>query len=759
MKNLFQLMGSVSARSLGGALAVGIAALSSQAIAQQAAPQAAADADVGVEEIVVTAQRRKENLQSVPISVSAVSASSLAKSGVTNTLQINQVVPSVQITRSGPSTIFFIRGVGNSSGGIGEEGANAFYVDGVYLGGLAEVNTEFNNIERIEVLKGPQGTLFGRNSSGGLVNIITRDPGDKTVVKANVGYANYKTFSGQLYVAAPLTEKLSADIALTARDQKEGWGNNLLNGTEFALGWMVGARMKTVWRPTDATKITWSGDYKKQNDTFTSGFQLFKDAVGTGGARRPSDYDVRTTSPVNARIRAWGTSLTVEHEFEWATLTSLSATRFIRVGSAFDSDLTALPLVSVNVESSNRTWQQELRLSSPTGNGPLNWQVGGFYYHAVARVLGQDVTGGAFGANPANGQSIVDRQIVDSYAAFGEATYAITPTTHLTGGLRYTHEKRDFAGRLFGRGQIASQPVFPGPGFPGIPGKISFNKLTYRIALRQDINDDVNVYASYNRGFKSGLFSMNSNPGSNPAVKPQITDAFEIGLKSQLFDNMLRFNIAGFHYKIKDYQVRSAAIGGIGNIALLLNAASVKVDGVEAEVEFAPTRELRIIANAMYLDSRFGNFPSYPYTIPRTGPAGVGTNTCASGPTGARTGGNIQCFLSASGNRTPLSPKFAATLGATYTMDVGNEGQVVANLLYSYTSLAYFEPDNRLFQGSFGVLNGAIEYRPSSTWGIELWGKNLTDKRYYITGASNTTGDNGTIAPPLTYGVRVKFDF
>jgi iron complex outermembrane receptor protein len=756
MKNFRTLLGSSSQGALGCALLISVAAIPSQAFAQQAAPQAAPQAAAaesnGVEEIVVTAQRRKENMQSVPISVSAVTSNALAKSGVTATLQINQVVPSVQITRSGPSTIFFIRGVGNSSGGIGEEGANAFYVDGVFLGDLAQVNTEFNNIDRIEVLKGPQGTLFGRNSSGGLVNIITRDPGDQVVVKANVGYANYKTWNGQFYGASPLTDKLSVDIALTARDQNKGWGKNLRTGDDFELGWMVGARSKAVWRPDDSTKITLSGDYKKQNDNFTMGFQLFNGSVGADGSTYQGDYNTRTTSPSHARIRSWGTSLTVEHEFDWATLTSLTASRYIRVSSAFDSDYTPAPLVNVDVESSNRTFQQEVRLASPT-NGRLTWQVGGFYYHGLAKVLGQDVTGAAFGANPANGQSIVDHQTVNSIAGFGEATYAITPTTHLTGGLRYTHETHDFAGQQFGRGQIPTTAPF-------YSDSASFNKLTFRAAIRQDITNKINVYASFNRGFKSGLFSMNSVPGSNPPVKPQVTDAFELGAKTELFDNMLRFNIAGFHYHIKDYQVRSAAIGGIGNIALLLNAAVVKVDGVEADFEFVPVRELHITGNATYLNSRFGSFPNYPYTIPKTGPVGlINTRTCTSGPTGPLTGGNIQCFMPATGNRTPLSPKFALSIGATYTMDVGKEGQVIANVLYSYTGLSYFEPDNRLKQKAFGVVNAGLEYRPNPNWGIEVWGKNLNDKHYYITGASSTTGDNGVLGPPRTYGVRAKFDF
>ncbi len=168
----------------------------------QAAPQAAAE-ESGLEEIVVTAQRRKENLQTVPISVTAVTAKALEASGITDTRMLVQAVPSVQVTNSGPSNIFFIRGVGNSSAGTGEEGANAFYIDGVYLADLNQINAEFNNIERVEVLKGPQGTLFGRNSSGGLINIITKEPGQDFEGRVKLGYGNYRQIKGQAYISGP----------------------------------------------------------------------------------------------------------------------------------------------------------------------------------------------------------------------------------------------------------------------------------------------------------------------------------------------------------------------------------------------------------------------------------------------------------------------------------------------------------------------------------------------------------------------------
>lgn len=180
-----------------------------------------------LEEVVVTAQRRSENLQDVPISVSAIVASDLRNSGMEATKDLPQLIPSVQFTRSGTSGLFFVRGVGTTNGAVGEEGANAFYVDNVYMGDLAGTINYFNNVERVEVLKGPQGTLFGRNATGGLVHVITREPGAEEVLDVELGYGNYDTFNGRIYAATPLSDTVSVDIALTGLSQGEGWGRNV----------------------------------------------------------------------------------------------------------------------------------------------------------------------------------------------------------------------------------------------------------------------------------------------------------------------------------------------------------------------------------------------------------------------------------------------------------------------------------------------------------------------------------------------------
>ncbi|MBB4860647.1 iron complex outermembrane receptor protein [Novosphingobium chloroacetimidivorans] len=696
----------------------------------------------GVGEIIVTAQRREERLQDVPISVTAIGGKALAAMGIVGTTEITRAIPSVQLTQSGPSAIFFVRGVGNTSGSVGEEGANALYVDGVYLGDLTSAATKFNNIERVEVLKGPQGTLFGRNSSGGLINIITREPGDVVVASGKLGYGNYDTVQGQIYGATPLTDTVSIDLALTGKDQGNGFGRNFATGKTVQKGWYWGARSKVAFRPGERTKIVLSGDYYKDENDYQNGFNLFKGTTGFRGATYLGDYNLNTTDLAYARIEGWGTSLNVSHEFDFATLTSITGRRSIKVRSEFDADYTPTFLAHAIAPSRVKTFQQELRLASASTT-PLSWQAGLFYYNAVANLDGFDVV------TPARTTRIINRMETNSYAAFGELSYDISATTHLTVGGRYTRDKRDLMGSI---------AVLPGTTVTRpAPQSLSTGKVTYRVALRQDLSDDINVYASYNRGFKSGIFATTASP-AEPPVKPQTIDAFEIGFKSQLFDNIVRLNVAGFKYKIEDYQVRGSP--GPGQ-TLLLNAASVKVDGIEGELTIAPAKGLQVNLNATYLDSRFKSFPNalFNFQLPASCPAALaGSSSPAVIGAGPRTGGGINCVGDASGNRTPLSPKFASSVSLNYRLELGSQSWLAFNGLWNYSSKIFFEADNRLQQPARSVFSAAVEYRPNPAWGVELWVNNLTDKRYYYTGAAGTTADQGILAAPRTYGVNLVFD-
>ncbi len=750
-------------RACVGAAASGLALLLPWAACAQSTtppPQASPDT-TGLAEIIVTAQRRAENLQDVPIAVTAITADSLKNSGVSATNDLPQIVPSVQMTRSGPSGLFFVRGVGTTNAAAGEESANAVYVDGVYLGDLSQAINNFNNIARVEVLKGPQGTLFGRNATGGLIHIITREPGQDLVFRGQFGLANYETLSSQGYVAAPLGDKLSADIAWTSSHQNDGWGHNRTLNRKNNLTDYDGLRSKAVLRANDDLKFTLAGDYYTTRDNTALGWRIADGVIGTGGQTSPGGHDTNANKYAETRLRIWGTSLTSEADLGFATLTGITALRRTRNISAFDVDGGAINLVNIDYTSRAKTFQQELRLAS-NATDPFSWQVGGFYLRSQASTSPQQQTGIAFA--PLVGLQIDADLTTDSYAAFGEATYAITPTTKLTGGLRYTMDRRRFDG--------TTRPILPGGALgPVIAAQsvadshLRYNEVTYRIALRQELTDDISVYGSVNRGFKAGIYSLQA-PAS-PPVKPQFIMAYEVGLKSELFDRRLRLNLAAYHYDIDDYQVRSAANANPGS-NILLNAAAVKVDGVDAEFEAAPTEALRIFGGFTALRSRYGKFGGagapfqapIVYPNPATCPAALrGTRDPGLLSPGPRTGGFATCFGDVSGNRTPLAPKFSANIGAGYTIPTSATGTLRLSAIYSYNSGYVFEPDNIARQDAFSLVNASIEYRPVESIGIELWARNLLDKDYAVQDLTTATGTTQALAAPRTYGANLKFEF
>lgn len=731
------------------ALALGAHYLLSPTLSHAQTPEANHTETVAsgkLEDIVVTAQRRAERLQDVPISVTALTADALASSGVSGSNALPQIAPSVNLGRSGPSGLFFIRGVGTTNAAGGEEGANAFYIDGVYLPDLSQTINNFNNVERIEVLKGPQGTLFGRNATGGLIHIITRDPSEEFQVQGQVGYANYDTKSGQLYVGGPLSDTLAADIALTGSHQANGWGRNLTRNTENQLGWHWGARSKLVWNSASgAAKITFAGDYNKLEDNTAIGWRLGDGIPDLMGNRQPSGHDTTANDKSQSRITNWGISLTGEFDFDWATLTSLSALRDTENNSPFDTDAGPLSLLFLDYTSGTRSYQQELRLAS-AGGGAFSWQTGMFFLRTI-NTMDMAQRGLLFGA--ANlGSDIDDKMTTNSYAAFAELSYSLTPTTHLTGGLRYTEDRRKF--------EATVSPVgLPLP-VTTVNDRLNYGEFTYRFSLRQDLTQDINIYASLNRGFKAGAWSL-QNPTS-PSVRPQYITAYEVGLKSELFDRRLRLNLAAYHYDIDDYQVRSAA-GSTIPATTLLNAGKVKVDGLDAEFEAVPTERLRVFGGFTLLKSKYSEFPFAPWVYPNPATCNNPGSADPGQTTGLATGGLRTCIGDAKGNRTPLAPKFSASIGSSYTAPVGHTGEIQFSVLYSYNSGYSFEPDNFLRQPEYDLINASIEYRPTEKLALEIWGRNLGNTVHYAQKLSQATSVVASQAAPRTYGVNLKFEF
>ncbi len=708
------------------------------ASAQVGAPEEQQQNSGGLEEIVVTAQKRGENLQSVPVAVSAITASGAQERGVSSTLDLQQVVPNLTIAHSGQSPAIFLRGVGTQNTTAGEESSNSVYVDGVYYSALPASLLSLNNIERIEVLKGPQGTLFGRNATGGLLHIITKEPSRTTEANASIGYGNYETVEAQSYVTGPLSETLAADLSVYYKEQFDAWGTNLTNGKDVYTGGQYGVRSKMLWTPGDATRVILSGDTSRSSDSFTAAAAILPGALGLGGQPHGGGfYDITSNLQPYSRIKNSGVSLRVEHEFDFAQLVSLSAYRDVRVRVDTDQDRVALRLVDALIRSKTEQVSQELQLQA-LPSSPVQWIVGAFYLKSKADLHPLELAGGAQAAIGGYVQRYAV-QDTSSVAVFSQATVPLGARTNVTAGVRYTIDHRDL--------DAYDITGVSAPNRVNVVNKDkTFRKLTWRLAADHHFTDDVMLFASYSRGFKSGVFNLFAPTG--PAVNPEVLDAYEVGLKTELLDRRVRFNTSVFHYDYDNIQLLQAIPGG----ARILNAARARVRGWDNELTVAPTTGITLNASFSLLDGKYTSFPNAPATFPS--PA-----TCTTSPPsqlpGPRTGGNTTCAIDASGNQMIRSPKATLSLGATYELDTSAGKFAVAGNYYHSSSYP-FEPDGRLRQPAYDTLNAQVSWAPTENYRIRVWGRNLTKTKYYLNLISSV-GDVYLPAAPRTYGISLDW--
>lgn len=686
----------------------------------------------GVADIVVTAQRREQSLQSVPVAVTALAADSLTKSGVADIGTLGAVTPGLVMTTSRASVTPYIRGVGTSVADPGGSSSIAIYVDGVYYNAPAAGFFALNNIERVEVIKGPQGTLFGRNSTGGLIHVITKDPSFTPSGEATIGYGNYDTGSASFYATTGITDTIAFDISLYGNYQDKGYGQNLTTGTDVNYRREFAARSKLLLELGDSTTAVLAGDYSANSNDAGHFRTIVPGTLGAGGTPfRGSIYDTQANLPSDVEASQGGISLRIEHDFGFATLTSTSAYRNVKSTANFDQDATPLPIVDAVFGESTDTYQQEFTLNGKAGI--FDYTVGLFFFDMQAETTPVSIRT----LPPPILRLNVDRfatQTARSYAAFAQATASVTDTTRITAGFRYSIddigiEAYDIA--------AANNPLGPEGSIVGTTDqKETFKSPTWRLAIDQDIGDDVLVYASYSRGFKAGQYNVITY--TNPAVRPEEIDAWEVGVKSDLLGRQLRLNLAAFLYKYRDIQLLRVAAGG----AVPFNAAGAKIKGLDIESTWVPdfaNGNFQLRASASFLDGEYTDFADAPTFTPN--PAG----------------GLIQGTLDATGLDTVRSPKFTANVTADYTIPT-SAGDFNLSATYFHSSSFVFDPDNRSVQEAYDLLNAQLTYTlPNEDIYFRLWGKNLTDQVYYSTWSASTLGDLVVAAPPRTYGATVGF--
>ncbi len=734
-----------------------------------AAAPAVAAADGG--EITVTARHQTERAQDVPVALSVVSGANLEKTGGYTLTDLQQRTPSLTAYNGNPrNSSVAIRGIGVSSASDGLDSSVGVYVDNVYLGRPGMALEDLIDVDRVEVLRGPQGTLFGRNSSAGVLNITTRGPSFDWGLVGEVSGGNYGYHQERLSVTGPIISDVLA-FRITGFDtHRDGVIDNATTGIAANSVNRQGGRAQLLFTPTSRLKIRAIADYSRESDTccvsalkvvlptsISAATGRTLQALGAlGYTPTASTNDVFGNSPQRMRTNQWGASLQADWDLGFATLTSVTAYRYWHFNPLQDSDNTPLDIIQVNVaQTRDRQVSQELRLASNPG-GRFSWQLGAYYFHQhlldhyILNQFGADAsafyTTYARLANPkaaaitvAPGSQYLDDvdTSVDSLAAFGQANYKLTDTITLTGGVRYTHDKRSGISDTSTVGTPYAATSTPFHYDVTVKG----NNVSWLASISWKPTENLLAYASASTGYKGAGLNLNSavTAGTPLILKPEKVRDYEIGLKQQFFDHKLTLNVDGYWTLLNGLQANIYPLNG--SKSYLTNVGNVRARGIEADAEWQVTQELSLTANGAFNDVRYTSYHNAPCPI----------------------GGGSVCDLT--GARVYEAPKWTANAIVVYRFPETHGLSPYFIGRYAYRSSMFGTVDD----GPYGRIPGygLASFRIGATFGggrydASLWVDNAFDKTYYqnlnalsITGAS-TYGYGGQLGTPRTFGGTLR---
>ena len=727
-----------------------------------AQPSCASAAANAVQEVIVTAQRREERLRSVPISITSVSADQAQDRGVLATSDIPAIAPGVTFNRSGNVANPFIRGVGAGFAGLGYEPSVAVYLDDLYVPQASAILFELNGLESVTVLRGPQGALLGRNATGGVIQVRTRDPSPDPRVEAAVGYASYDTISANAYLTGRITEGLSANLAAYVSDQREGWGRNLVTGDEAFTAKDYGARAKLLWEPGSRSRILLSVSHNYRRSQLGLGTKPvpgspFRSVLAETAAIMPGSvppggfYDVYA-SPVNDRnsTEHQVVALRLEQDLGWAEFVSITGWQQVRSRYIFNQEGSPRALVFADVRQFGQNRTQEVQLLSPEASG-VRWILGAYYYWDKADFDPLRLRGAALGYPDPLGPDmlLVDVAVTtESYALYGQATVEVASGLNATLGLRYANDERSATG-----GQTSVRSSVVTPLTAALPGRdASWSELTYRAAVDYQFGAGAMAYASYNRGHKSGLFNLLgfATPGFDPEfpdgrarsarpVAPEKLDAYEVGIRAPLFRGALQLSAAAFFNDFQNLQVAQIEQGALRTV----NAGGAEIWGVEAEFTWSLTDRLTLTGSASAMDGEYTTFPNGPRWM----------NSSSALPL------LITSEADLTGNDTIHTPPFTMSLAAAYSVPT-SAGGIDLTLAYYYNDGFFWEPDNSVSQPSHHLINASVGWTsPDGKVEARVWGRNLAGEKYFSWANASAFGALYSPASPRTVGLELRYRF
>lgn len=744
--------------SLAICVSLALALQAGSAAADDAAtpPGPAAGALPGLEEIVVTAQKRGENVQSVPIAITAITPSALDQSGITDTADLQAAVPGLVFSNFLGDGQPYLRGVGNESLTLGTDSSVSVYVDGVYMARMGGAVQEFYDVERVEVVKGPQGTLFGRNSVGGSINIVNRRPQVEFGADLDVTIGNNALGKGRAAVNVPLSDNvfLRASVITSKQDGffrnlntagnidalPSGFGGDDLLKDRYGGINVTAGRLALRWLVTDATEVNLAVDasddrtihgtavhslsqYPSPAVDYCRGapFPCPTDPGAVPGRRTDDPYQNYLNALPSEQTKQSGIVGTVISDLGQSRLTSITAYRHYSHQDFFDLDATDYYDSLQHDYTDSDTFTQEFQLAS-TSTSPLEWVAGVYFLYDKARQ--NDRVALASGAQVVDFQSHLK---TTAWAAFAQGSYSITDAVRLTLGARYSTEEKDVS--VDHKALLFNSLLIP---LTLAHNAQTWSKLTPKIGIDWHASDQVMLYASAQEGFKSGGYNTISTDPNTYEFQPEEIKAYEVGVKSTVLDNRLRVNLALFDYDYKDLQTSQYDATAV----VITNAAKAKIKGADLDLSLVPVEALELRFAAEYLDAKYDSFQTYD-------PDNVE--------------GGLQDL---SGYTLPRAPKFSYTVSANYSHAIPGENLLDWFLEYSRTDQVYYSPFNQPYieQGAFGLLGARLTaHKRDGRLSVSLWGKNLTDEAWYQHVIRNTSfvGAIGSAATPRTFGITI----
>jgi iron complex outermembrane receptor protein len=700
-----------------------------------------------LEEVIVTAQKREENVQTVPIAVSVFDAETLQNARLINIDDIALQVPGFTVTNFNPVTPQpFIRGVGSSASDAGSDASIGVFIDGVYAGRAGGYRADLYDIQQVEVLRGPQGTLFGRNVAGGAVTILSNMPESEAGGDIELTGGDYSLFQAKAMVTGPLSDNVSGRIALNSH-QRDGYVKNTVTGNKLHDEDTWGGRGRLLWDVSDRASALLTGEYTKDDLKGPSA----RNYEGADPSPVLEDLGIGFVAPfllptskdnfkVEAgedgfakREMATGT-LQLDWDLDLGVLTSISGYRnndysFFDdlLGLAFDPGSPFDPLLTNSADEDSDQYSQELRLNSSDDN--LVWTVGLYY-------LNEQVDR-AETFSPIGVPVTYDQEVdTSSYAIFGQFAYPFYDAWSVTIGGRYSYDEKEFdlstSGMETGFGLLTPDPANPNAGAVNFTSNDdeSWSNFSPKFSLEYSPKENIFSYFTVARGYKSGGYngqSTNRSAARSPFEEEKVTN-YEIGLKTDFFDSQVRLNVAAYYMDYEDLQV--FVTSAETTAGLFVENGDADISGFEAEFYYSPAEPLNVTATYAYLKAELGN-------------------------------NNI--VNADEGNTLTRSPENSASFSVQYTIPLREIGDVLLRADYVYQDKIYFLLNNPELssQDDYSLLNLRLALQARDNWELALWAKNVTDEEYWVHAIDPSYGSDlaasGIQGNPRTYGVTAAY--